>query len=56
LSAAIDAFARHRFVIERIVEPQPSKEALARFPEELSQAGGVPWFIAYRLRLQGSET
>jgi ubiquinone/menaquinone biosynthesis C-methylase UbiE len=56
LSAVVDAFAHYGFVIERIAEPQPSKEALARFPEELSQAVGVPWFIAYRLRLQGSDT
>jgi SAM-dependent methyltransferase len=52
LSAVVDAFADHGFLIERIAEPQPSAEALVRFPGELSQVVGVPWFILYRLRLR----
>jgi ubiquinone/menaquinone biosynthesis C-methylase UbiE len=52
LSAVMDALADHGFVIERIVEPQPSAEALARFPDDLTQVKGVPWFIVYRLRLR----
>jgi SAM-dependent methyltransferase len=54
LSAVMDAFAEHGFVIERIVEAQPSAEALDRFPDDLTQVKGVPWFIVYRLRLRGS--
>jgi ubiquinone/menaquinone biosynthesis C-methylase UbiE len=51
LSAVIGAFADHGFVVERLVEPQPTEQALARFPDELAKAVGVPWFIVYRLRL-----
>ena len=50
LSAAADAFAEAGFRIERIAEPQPSTEALRRFPTELTPVVGVPWFIVYRLR------
>ena len=50
-SATVDAFADAGFVVERIAEPQPSAEALARFPEELGEVVGVPNFIVYRLRL-----
>jgi hypothetical protein len=41
-------------VIERIVEPQPSAEALTRFPDDLTQVMGVPCLIAYRLRLRNA--
>lgn len=51
LSAVFDAFAVAGFVVERVSEPQPSVEALARFPADLSPVVGVPWFIVYRLRL-----
>jgi hypothetical protein len=51
LSAVIGAFADHGFVVDRLVEPQPSEQALARFPDELAKAVGVPWFIVYRVRL-----
>ena len=51
LSADVDEFADAGFVIERVVEPQPSAEALGRFPEALDPVVGVPWFIVYRLRL-----
>jgi SAM-dependent methyltransferase len=54
LSAVMDAFSEHGFVIERIVEAQPSAEALDRFPEDLTQVVGVPWFIVYRLRLRSA--
>jgi ubiquinone/menaquinone biosynthesis C-methylase UbiE len=50
LSAVVGAFADCGFVIERVVEPQPSAEALTRFPDELAQIVGVPWFIVYLLR------
>jgi hypothetical protein len=53
LSATIDAFADAGFMVERIAEPQPSREALQRFPDDLSQVEGVPNFIVYRLRLGG---
>lgn len=51
LSAIIHAFAAARFVIEDIAEPQPSREALEQFPDELAALQGVPSFIVYRLRL-----
>ena len=51
LSADVDEFADAGFVIERVVEAQPSPEALERFPEDLGPVVGVPWFIVYRLRL-----
>jgi ubiquinone/menaquinone biosynthesis C-methylase UbiE len=51
LAEVVDAFATHGLLIERIAEPQPSEEALVRFPEELSQIVGIPWFIVYKLRL-----
>jgi SAM-dependent methyltransferase len=54
LSAVMDVVADHGFVIERIVEAQPSAEALARFPDDLTQVVGEPWFIVYRLRRGGA--
>lgn len=51
LAATIDAFADAGFVVDRIAEPQPSDEALRRFPEDLSRLVGYPVFIVYRLRL-----
>jgi SAM-dependent methyltransferase len=51
LSVDVDEFADAGFVIERMVEAQPSAEALERFPEALGPAVGVPWFIVHRLRL-----
>jgi SAM-dependent methyltransferase len=51
LSATLDAFADAGFAVDRVAEPQPSDEALRRFPEELGGVAGVPVFIVYRLRL-----
>ncbi len=51
LSAAVDDFAEAGFAVERLVEVQPSAEALQRFPDELGAVVGAPWFIVYRLRL-----
>jgi hypothetical protein len=48
------AFADAGFVIDRIAEPQPSREALERFPSELAGVAGVPIFIVYRLKLAAS--
>jgi len=53
LAAVADAFADAGFVIERVAEPQPSPEALERYPVELAPAVGVPSFIVYLLRLTG---
>jgi len=51
LAAVIDDFADAGFAVDRVVEAQPSADAVARFPDELSRVVGVPWFIVYRLRL-----
>jgi len=51
LSATLAAFADAGLVVERLVEPQPSPAALARFPAQLAPVVGVPWFIVYKLRL-----
>jgi SAM-dependent methyltransferase len=50
LTAIMDAFADAGFALERIAEPQPTAEDLQKFPEELKNVAGVPFFIAYRLR------
>ena len=52
LAAAFDAFASAGFTVERIAEPQPSREVLELFPDELTAVVGVPCFIVYRLRLR----
>jgi len=52
LSQTVDAFADAGFVVDRIAEPQPSAEALARFPDELAVVVGTPWFAVYRLLLR----
>ena len=49
LSTVVEAFADAGFVIDRIAEPQPSPEALKRFPDDLEVVKGVPGFIVYRL-------
>lgn len=53
LSAVVDAFADAGFAVERLVEVQPSAEAVHRFPDALGPVVGVPSFIVYRLRLVG---
>jgi SAM-dependent methyltransferase len=53
LGEAFRFFADAGFVVDRIAEPQPSPEALDRFPDELPGVVGVPFFIAYRLWLKG---
>jgi SAM-dependent methyltransferase len=53
LGSVAEAFSDAGFLIERVVEPQPSAEALHLFPTELARAVGVPWFIVYRLRAVG---
>lgn len=53
LSSVVDDFAAAGFRVERLVEVQPSAEAVQRFPDELAPVVGVPCFIVYRLRLTG---
>ena len=53
LSAVACAFADAGFAIDRIAEPQPSREALERYPSDLAGLVGIPMFIVYRLRLAG---
>jgi SAM-dependent methyltransferase len=53
LSVTLDAFAAAGFAVDRVAEPQPSAEALQRFPDELSGLAGEPVFIVYRLWLRG---
>ena len=55
LSAVIEAFADAGFVIDRVAEPQPSPEALERFPGDLEDVKGFPGFIVYRLLLRLNE-
>jgi hypothetical protein len=52
LGAALGAFADVGFVVDRVVEPQPSDEALRLFPDDLTGIVGVPVFIVYRLWLR----
>jgi SAM-dependent methyltransferase len=52
LGPVFSAFADAGFAVDRISEPQPSAEALRRYPEELSHLVGVPIFIIYRLWLR----
>ena len=52
MGAVFGAFADAGFVVDRIAEPQPSDEALRRFPGELDGVVGIPWFIVYRLWLR----
>lgn len=52
LGEVFRAFADAGFRVDRIAEPQPSAEALQRFPDDLAQVAGVPWFIVCRLWLQ----
>jgi ubiquinone/menaquinone biosynthesis C-methylase UbiE len=54
LAAVVDAFAEHGFLLERVAEARPSEDAVARFPDELSDLVGQPSFIVYRLRLSTS--
>jgi SAM-dependent methyltransferase len=49
LSAVVDAFAAAGFMIDRIVEAQPSSSSVHRFPDDLDQVVGIPWFIVYRI-------
>ena len=51
LASTVDAFAEAGFVIDKIAEPQPSADALRRFPDELGPLADVPTFIVYRLRI-----
>ena len=52
LGAVLGAFADVGFVVDRVVEPQPSDEALKLFPDDLTGIVGVPVFIVYRLWLR----
>ena len=49
LSAVVEDIADAGFVIDRVAEPQPSPEALKRFPGDLEAVMGIPGFIVYRL-------
>ena len=52
LGAILGAFADVGFVVDRVVEPQPSDEALRLFPGDFTGIVGVPVFIVYRLWLR----
>ncbi|MFA4083860.1 class I SAM-dependent methyltransferase [Mycobacteroides salmoniphilum] len=53
LAQVVDAFAEAGFVVERIAEPQPSPEAMLRYPAALQNVVDSPSFIVYRLLLVG---
>ncbi len=55
LSAVIEAFTDSGFVLDGLVEAQPTAEAVRLFPDELAPVLGVPWFIVYRLRFAGGD-
>jgi 2-polyprenyl-3-methyl-5-hydroxy-6-metoxy-1,4-benzoquinol methylase len=42
---------RGRFLVADLAEPQPSQQALDRYPADLADFAGVPVFIVYRLKL-----
>ena len=48
LGAVVDAFADAGFVVDRMVEAQPTAGAVERFPE-LAEVVGRPWFLVVRL-------
>jgi hypothetical protein len=52
LGAVLGAFVDVGFVVDCVVEPQPSDEALRLFPDDLTGLVGVPVFIVYRLWLR----
>ena len=54
LSATVNAFADAGFAVDRVVEARPSRAAIERFPEELTELDAVPTFIVYRLRVSRS--
>jgi ubiquinone/menaquinone biosynthesis C-methylase UbiE len=54
LAQVVDAFAEAGFVVERIVEPRPSPEAILRYPMALQNVVDSPSFIVYRLRYSGA--
>ena len=53
LGSVVDAFADAGFLVERVVEPQPSGGGTAPVPTDLAGTVGVPGFIVYRLRAVG---
>jgi SAM-dependent methyltransferase len=50
LSAVVDDFADAGFVLDRLLEPRPSEEDRARFPEDAAGLGDVPLRAVYRWR------
>lgn len=56
LAATLDAFAAAGFTVDRVAEPVPSPEAIARFPEDLARLASEPTFIVYRLWLGSART
>ncbi len=52
LAATLDAFADAGFVLDRVAEPRPARQAVERFPDDLAAVAGVPTFIVYRLWLR----
>lgn len=49
LQAWCDEFAQAGFLIERVVEPQPSESMMSTHPEVFAQLKESPGFIAFRL-------
>jgi len=50
LTAMIDALAQAGFVVERILEPQPTDEFRRAAPEDYEKLSKNPWFLVVRAR------
>jgi len=50
LGALTDALAGAGFVIEQMLEPQPTEECRQRFPEAYAKLSKKPWFLCVRAR------
>ena len=55
-SYSVEAVTAAGFTVDRVAEPLPSPEAVARFPEDLAHLAGEPTFIVYRLWLGSPPT
>jgi SAM-dependent methyltransferase len=55
LASVTNAFSDAGFVVDRIQETRPDRDAIRRFPQEFVRNDGKPSFIIYRLLLRNLE-